>query len=136
MKYLAPTSDNGLIMTQVKPAMMIRPAEKWLPASETVASAVQLFINAPEGPVGHEIAAQLRLEMTDKFEYLAVNSAGESEKVEGTTKLGAIAVPKEIRTPRGLELVPTARIKVQAYMPVGRCVRPVQDQAVDELVAG
>jgi hypothetical protein len=112
---------SGQIATYVKPALMDRPAMKLLPASETVASAVESFKNNPKGPDGVEVAVQLSREMAGQFNYLAAKAGGLVEIVDGTTKLRDIAIAKEIRTPRGLDNILAAAIYVQSYMPVGRC---------------
>lgn len=114
------TGGNGQIMTYVRPALMERPAMRLLPARETVASAVERFRRAPEGPDGLDVAAQLQREMAAKFNYLAIGRGGRAEIVEGTTRLTDIAMEKEVRTPGGLAKIRAAAIYVQSYMPVGR----------------
>jgi hypothetical protein len=53
------------------------------------------------------------------YDFVVVNAVGEAEKAAPSRLLQEIAAPREIRTPRGLEVIKVAAVEVQAYAPVG-----------------
>ena len=57
--------------------------------------------------------------MSGPHDFFAVARAGELVKVEPSTRLAEIAVPRELRTPDGLKCIPCAAVEVVQYAEVG-----------------
>lgn len=113
--------DDDLILTAVKTPMMPRPTTALLPKDLSLAqSLAELCKIPPKDANATRVLQQLEREISGgKYDFLAVTRTGEIVKVQPTTSLQEIAVPREVRTARGLEEIPTAAFEVQAYAPVG-----------------
>jgi hypothetical protein len=87
----------------------------------TLRQAVRELRQTPPADAGdHRLLLQLQRELSGMHDFLALGPDGELTKVDPeTTTLGDISVPREVRTPRGVETTPVAACEIQAYAPVG-----------------
>jgi 1-deoxy-D-xylulose 5-phosphate reductoisomerase len=112
--------NDDMVLTAVKTPLMQRATSALLPGRLTVNQALQeLQKIPPKDSHARGVLQQLERETSGTFDFLVVTQTGEVCKAEPSTTLQEITVPREIRTPRGLETVPTAAFEVQAYAPVG-----------------
>jgi hypothetical protein len=111
--------DDGTVVVAVKTPLMPKPTTARLPGRLSVRQAVeQLQREKPKDAQAARILQQLAREMTDVHHFLAVRSAG-IEKVDPGTTLDQIALPREIRSNDGIEVVRVAAFEVQSYAKVG-----------------
>jgi hypothetical protein len=74
----------------------------------------------PKDANARRILEQLDRETASQHDFLTLNNHGEVVKIDPErTTLQEIAVPREVRTEKGVEIVPTAAFEIQAYAPVG-----------------
>lgn len=112
--------DDELVVAAVKTPLMPRPTTARLPGRLTLRQAVEhLQRETPKDAHAARVLQQLSREMTDVHHFLVVRPSG-IEKVDPLkTTLDEIALPREIRTNEGVELVRVAAYEVQSYAKVG-----------------
>lgn len=117
---MTPKSDE-MVLVAVKTPLMPQATTALLPGGLTLAQALdELRRTPPKDSNGARVLQQLERETLGRaFDFLALKPTGQVAKVEPSTTLREIAVPREIRTPQGLETIPAAAFEVQAYAPVG-----------------
>jgi hypothetical protein len=115
-------SDESGVLVAFKTPMTPRPSTAYLRGNLSLRQSVEeLRRMPPKDEAARRLIQQLERETSGPHDFLVLGSQGELTKVDPErTKLGDIAVPREVRTPRGTEKVPTAAFEVQAYAPVGR----------------
>jgi hypothetical protein len=109
------------VMVAYKTPMTPRPSTAYLPSRLTLRQTLgEVRRIPPKAEADRRLIQQLERETAGPHDFLAVGPQGELTKVDPEkTTLGDIAVPREVRTPRGTEKLPTAAFEVQAYAPVG-----------------
>jgi hypothetical protein len=115
--------NEEMVMVAVKTPLMPRATTAYLSGRLTMAQSLeQLRKVPPKDATATRVLQQLARETSGPHDYLVVNRAGEVVKVDPhKTTLLEVAVPREVKTNRGVETVPTAAFEVQAYAPVGAC---------------
>jgi hypothetical protein len=113
--------DDFSIPVAFKTPMSPRPTMASLDRKMTLAQAVRELLRTPPGSAADgRLLEQLAREVSGPHDFLAIGPEGELTKVDPEkTTLGDISVPREVRTPRGVEKVRIAGFEVQAYAPVG-----------------
>lgn len=67
-----------------------------------------------------EVLQQLEVETSGgEYHFLTAGRNGESKRAAPSTRLHEIATPREIKTARGVEVMPAAAVEVQGYARVG-----------------
>ncbi len=114
------TSDTNVLVAY-KPAMAAKPSTAYLRGDLTLRQTLaELRRIPPKDDADRRLIQQLDRETAGPHDFLAVGRRGELTKVDPErTTLGDIAVPRDVRTARGTEKLPTAAFEVQAYAPVG-----------------
>jgi hypothetical protein len=111
--------DDGTVVVAVKTPLMPKPTTARLLGRMSLRQAVdQLQKETPKDAHAARVLQQLAREMTEVHHYLAVRPTG-IEKVDPETTLDQIAVPREVRTTEGIEVVRVAAYEVQSYAKVG-----------------
>jgi hypothetical protein len=115
------STTNTSVLVAYKTPMTPRPSTAYLPSTLTLRQTLgELRRIPPKGEADRRLIQQLDRETSGPHDFLVVGRQGELTKVDPErTTLGAIAIPREVRTPRGTEKLPTAAFEVQAYAPVG-----------------
>ena len=110
------------VVVAVKTPLMPRPTTVRMSGGLTVAQSLrELRKLPPKDAAARRVLQQLDSETSGPHDFLALTPTGEAARVDpDKTTLKEIAVPREVRTERGIETVPTAAYEVQAYAPVGR----------------
>ena len=118
-------SLDRMVMVAVKTPMMAHATTSLLPSHLTLAQSLQEIRRVPpKDDSGRRVLQQLDRETSSgRYDFLVINKSGEIEKCDPATALATIALPREIRTPRGVELLPTVAFELQAYAPVGANAR-------------
>lgn len=116
-----PAEDSGVLVA-VKTPMTPRPSTVYLRSDLSVRQSLQEFrLAPPRDEEARRLIQQLDRETAGPHDVLVVGPRGELTKVDPEkTKLGDVAVPRAVRTPRGTETVSAVAVEVQAYAPVGR----------------
>jgi hypothetical protein len=114
------TADTSVLVAYKTP-MTPRPSTAHLRGNLTLRQTLaELRRIPPKDEADRRLIQQLDRETAGPHDFLVVGRRGELTKVDPEkTTLGDIAVPREVRTPRGTEKLPTAAFEVQAYAPVG-----------------
>jgi hypothetical protein len=101
--------------------MTPRPLIASLDRKLTLSQAVRELRQMPPGSAADSrLLEQLARELSGPHDFLAIGPEGQVTKVDPEkTTLGDISVPREVRTPRGMETTEIAGFEVQAYAPVG-----------------
>jgi hypothetical protein len=115
------TQPHSPIPVAFKTPMSPRPLMAALDGKLTLAQAVaELRKRGAGSAADSRLLEQLAREVSGPHDYLAIGPEGELTKVDPEqTTLADIAVPRDVRTPRGLETTHVAGFEVQAYAPVG-----------------
>jgi hypothetical protein len=115
------TADTSVLVAYKTP-MTPRPSTAYLPSNLTLRQTVgELRRIPPKGEADRRLIQQLDRETSGAHDFLVVGGRGELTKVDPErTTLGDIAIPRDVRTAKGTEKLPTAAFEVQAYAPVGR----------------
>src|SRR4029077_17275735 len=113
--------DDSSIPATFKSPMSPRALTASLDRRLTLNQAVrELRKRPPTDATDHRLVLQLEREMSGPHDFLALGLKGEITKVDpDTTTIADISVPREVRTPRGVETTPIAGCEIQAYAPVG-----------------
>ena len=116
------TGNTEMVLVAVKTPMMPRATTTLLPGRLTlIQSLEELRKIPPKDANATRILQQLEREMSGgAYDFLAVTPTGEVVTAPPSTTLEEITVPREVRTSRGLEMIPTAAFEIQAYAPVGQ----------------
>jgi hypothetical protein len=114
------TADTSVLVA-FKTPMTPRPSTAYLRGNLTLRQTLhELRHIPPKDEADRRLIQQLDRETSGPHDFLVVGRQGELTKVDPErTTLGDIAIPREVRTPRGTEKLPTAAFEVQAYAPVG-----------------
>ncbi len=114
-------SEITQVLVAIKTPMMPSATTAFLPASLSLKQVVDAFRQMqPKDDNARRVLQQLERETSaSAFDFIIVGAAGVGEKAAPSKLLLEIAVPREVRTARGLELIPVAAVEVQAYAPVG-----------------
>jgi len=114
------TTDPSVLVA-FKTPMTPRPSTAYLRGNLTLRQTLhELRRIPPKDEADRRLIQQLDRETSGPHDFLVLGRKGELTKVDPErTTLGDIAVPREVRTPRGTEKLPTAAFEVQAYAPVG-----------------
>jgi hypothetical protein len=109
------------VLVAVKTPMMPRPMTAYLDGRLTLAQSLRELQKLPPKDAGAlRVVQQIARETSGAHDYLIVTRVGEMSKADPEkTVLEEVAIPREIRTSRGVESVPTVAFEVQAYAPVG-----------------
>jgi len=114
--------ERDQILVAVKTPLMPGAATFLLPGHLTLAqSLAAIRAVPPKDDTAGRVLQQLEREASDgtPYSFLAVAESGKIIKAGPKTYLTDIAVNKEIRTARGLEVMPVASFEVQSYARVG-----------------
>jgi hypothetical protein len=100
---------------------MARATSAVLPGRLTVAQSLgEVRKIPPKDATARRVLQQIERETSGVHDFLALSRTGELVKIDPQkTTLDEIAVPREVRTTTGVEVIPTAAYEVQAYAPVG-----------------
>jgi hypothetical protein len=114
-------TDDGNVLVAVKTPMMERGTSALLPRRMSVQEALKaLLVTPPKDANSTRVIQQLGREISSTHDFMALNRQGQLVKIDPQrTTLDELAVPREIRTSRGTEIVPVAAFEVQSYAPVG-----------------
>lgn len=114
------TGSDTVLMT-VKTPLMPRPTSARVNSRLTVSQALREIRKVPPRDANaRRVLEQIERETSGQHDFLALSSTNEVVKIDPEkTVLEDIAVPREVRTMRGVETVPVAAFEVQAYAPVG-----------------
>ncbi len=111
--------DGSTVVFAVKTPMMPKPTTARMPGRLTLRQAIeQLQREPPKDAHAARVIQHLAREMTEVHHFLAVRPTG-VQKVDPQTTIDQIAVPREIRTDEGVEVVRVAALEVQSYARVG-----------------
>jgi hypothetical protein len=115
-------SEITQVLVAIKTPMMPSATTAFLPESLSLKQVVDAFRKMqPKDDNARRVLNQLERETSaSAFDFVVVSPTGAGEKAAPSKLLREIAVPTQIRTARGLELIPVAAVEVQAYAPVGR----------------
>jgi hypothetical protein len=113
--------DAERVLLAIKTPMLPTATSAFLPGALTLAQALTAFRKMqPKDENARRVLQQLERETSaSAYDFVVVTAAGEAEKASPSKLLREIAAPREIRTARGLEVIPVAAVEVQAYAPVG-----------------
>ena len=114
-------NNDETVMVAVRPPMMPRGTSAPMPGHLTAAQAIaELRRIPPKDASAARVLDQLGREMGGPHDFFDVSKGGEGVKINPhKTTLHELAVPREVRTSRGLEKMPVAAFEVQAYAAVG-----------------
>jgi hypothetical protein len=115
------TQEEDLVVVAVKTPLMPKATSARLSGRLTMRETLDALRKVPVRDAGsRRVLQQLEREVSGAHDYLVLTESGEVVKADPQkTTLKDIAVPREVRTPKGLEKIPTAAFEVQAYAPVG-----------------
>jgi len=115
--------ERDQILVAVKTPLMPRAATFLLSQDLTLAQSLAAILEVPptKDETAGRVLQQLKRETSDgtPYSFLAVEENGRIFKADPETSLADISVNKEIRTARGLEIMPLAAFEVQSYARVG-----------------
>jgi hypothetical protein len=114
-------SEITQVLVAIKTPMMPSATTAFLPENLSLKQVVDAFRQMqPKDDNARRVLQQLERETSaSAFDFVVVSPTGIGEKAAPSKLLREIAVSREIRTVRGLELIPVAAVEVQAYAPVG-----------------
>jgi hypothetical protein len=114
-------SENNQVLLAIKTPMLPNATSVFLPGDLSLAQAVVALRKIqPKDDNARRVLQQVERETSaSAYDFVVVTAAGEGEKTAPSKLLREIAAPREIRTARGLEVIPVAAVEVQAYAPVG-----------------
>lgn len=114
--------DDEIVLVAVKTPMMRCATTALLPGRLTLIQSLEEIRKVPpKNTDATRVLQQLQREMSGgAYDFLVVTPTGEIVKALSSTTLEEITVPREIRTSRGLEKIPTAAFEIQAYARVGQ----------------
>jgi hypothetical protein len=105
------------LKTPLAPRALIASLDRKLTLAQAVREVRQM---RSASAADSRLIEQLSREIAGQHDFLAIGPGGELTKVDPEkTTLGDICVPREVRTPRGVETAQIAGFEVQAYAPVG-----------------
>lgn len=109
------------VLVAVKTAMLPHATTRRLPAHLTLRQSLdEIRGTPPKDDTARRVQQELARETSRPgFQYLVLGPTGQLVRVPPETRLADIALPKEIRTSRGIETVPAAAIEIQGYASVG-----------------
>jgi len=109
------------VLVGLKTPLMARGITALLPGRLTLDETVREIRQTPaKDPATAEVLQQLEIETSGgAYHFLTVGGNGELVRSEPTTVLREVAVPREIKTSRGVETMPAAAVEVQSYARVG-----------------
>lgn len=115
-------SDESGVLVAFKTPMTPRPSTAYLHSDLSLRQSLQeVRLIPPKDEAARRLIQQLDRETSGTHDVLVVGPRGELTKVDpDNTKLGDIAIPREVRTASGTKKVSAVAIEVQAYAPVGR----------------
>jgi hypothetical protein len=115
------TKEEDLVMVAVKTPLMPRALSARMSGRLTMAETLAELHKTPDRDANsRRVKQQLERETSSTHDYLVFTEAGEVIKKDPQkTTLRDIAIEREVKTPRGIETIPTAAFEVQAYAPVG-----------------
>ena len=117
-KDLAKADPNILVAD--KTPLMPKPVMISVPSRFTLRQAAKhLQATQTDDPARKRIALQVARETSTRHSYLATGPGGLKTVDPDKTTVAEIAVPREIRTPSGIEIVPASGFEIQSYAPVG-----------------
>ena len=113
--------SHDKVLVGLKTPLMAHGLTALLPGRLTLADALgQIRQTAPKDPATAEVLQQLEMETSGgAYHFLTVSRNGELVRSAPSTALEEIAVPREIKTARGIEVMPAAAVEVQSYARVG-----------------
>jgi hypothetical protein len=112
--------DDGTVLVAVKTPLMPKPTTSRMPGQLNLRQSVEhLTKERPKDAHAARVVQQLAREMSDVHHFLAVRPTGVEKVDPEKTTLDQIAVPREVRTNRGLDHVRVAAFEVQSYAKVG-----------------
>ena len=116
---------DELVVVAVKTPLMPRASSVAMEGGLTIRQSVERFRQTPpKDRTAADVVQQLARETGGAHDFLVLTPNGELVKADpDAVTLLEVAVPREVRTPRGVETVPTVAIEVQAYAPVGTDAR-------------
>jgi hypothetical protein len=121
MTKTTPKPRNSKVLVAAKTPMMPQPTTAYLDGRLTLRQSLrELQQIPPKDAVAQRVVQQLARETSGPHDYLVVTEAGALAKADPEkTVLEEVAIPREVRTARGIENVPTVAYEIQAYAPVG-----------------
>jgi hypothetical protein len=112
--------NDDIVGVAVKTPLMPTPTTACLPGKLSLRQTVEhLKRESPKDAHASRVLQQLVREMSDVHHFLAVRSSGIESVDPDKTTLNDIAIPREVRTKDGIDLVRVAAFEVQAYAKVG-----------------
>ena len=112
--------DDESVIVAAKTPLMPRPTTARMSGRLSLKQAVeQLQRETPKDANAARVLQQLTREMSDVHHFLAVTRTGVVKVDPQRTTLDEIAVPREVRTPHGIDEVRVAAFEIQAYAKVG-----------------
>src|SRR5258707_449006 len=108
---------DEMVVVAVKTPLMPRATSLLMDGRLTLRQSVDRFLKTPpKDQTAALIVQQLGREISGTHDYLVVTPAGEVVRADpDKTTVREVAVPREVRTFRGVQTVPTTAIEVQAY---------------------
>ncbi len=112
--------DDDAVLMSIKTPMQPRPTTVRMSGKFRLRESVkQLISDAPKDTHAARVITQLIREQSGAHQFLAVKKLGLEQVDPETTTLADIAIPKEVRTEHGIELMRVASVEIQSYARVG-----------------
>lgn len=115
-----PALVDSQVLVAAKTPLMPRPVMARMSSRLKLIEAVEQFkATAPADDPSARVIQQLAREMTAVHHFLAVQPSGLERVDPRKTTLAEIAVPREVKTLKGIEEIPIAAFEIQSYSRVG-----------------
>lgn len=115
------SSDSAAVVVSARSGLDAGVARTSVPGHWTVQEALAALCQKPgQDQAAGKVIAQIQREISGRdLEYFAVRADGGLEIVNPKVRVQDIAVPQEIETAQGLQVINSAALAVQAYSAVG-----------------
>lgn len=113
--------DRDQVLVGMRTSFMRHGLTALLPGRFTLDETLKHIRQTPaKDPDTAEVLQQLEVETSGgEYHFLTAGRNGESKRAAPSTRLHEIATPREIKTARGVEVMPAAAVEVQGYARVG-----------------
>lgn len=114
-------NNDEMVLVAVKTPMMARGTSARLAGSLSAAQALAELrrISPKNDATTSHVLNCLAREVAGPHDFLAVGKTGEVIKINPNQSLKELAIPREIRTSRGVESVKAVSLEIQQYCSVG-----------------
>jgi len=120
MKNNDDNNNNDQVILGMRTSRQPRGFTAVLPGHLTLQqSLTEIGRSAPKDPETTRILQQIADETSVDFNFLVVGPNGSLKPASPGTRIREVALPREIRTKRGVEILPAAGVELQSYAKVG-----------------